>query len=284
MPDARAIGQTKIRAGDGRVEGYLATVDPSNGQSKRFAADEIGELRLPGVQDLVFGDARILDQVAKQGAVGFVALGPLRGAYQVEVSLQWRQRQKIIIDVGHHRQSVTARQLIQSTDDIVVKEEAREGLEVAIDQPAVGRHLEVLKGLGEREFADLPIQAIWAPIVRDISMFPMFPERLDIKMMRTGIGQDALKGTVGTVANADQRTEDIERHQLRPQTCRVHFAIHKSNSDDALVLNECALPHAAWLTARRWLRVRSGSRDVTPEPAPPRVPDVDFPKSRHRSR
>jgi hypothetical protein len=31
----------------------------------------------------------------------------------------------------------------------------------------------------------------------------------------------------------------------------VHFAIHKSNSDDALVLNECALPHAAWLTARR---------------------------------
>jgi hypothetical protein len=55
---------------------------------------------LPGVQDLVLCDARILDQVAKKRAVRLVALGPLRGAYQVEVSLQWRQRQKIIIDVG----------------------------------------------------------------------------------------------------------------------------------------------------------------------------------------
>src|SRR5258708_31385821 len=65
-------------------------------------------------------------------------------------------RSKIIIDVGHDRQSVTARQLIQRTDDIVVKKEAREGLEVAIDQPAVARHLEMRKRLGEREFADLP--------------------------------------------------------------------------------------------------------------------------------
>jgi hypothetical protein len=94
------IRENEIRARDGSVEGYLSAVDPSNGQSKRFAADEIGELRLPGVQDLVLRDARILDQIAKKRAVRFVALGPLRGAYQVEVSLQWRQRQKIIIDVG----------------------------------------------------------------------------------------------------------------------------------------------------------------------------------------
>ena len=133
------IRENEIRAGNGSVEGYLAAVDPGDGQSQRFAADEIGELRLPGVQDLVLRDARILDQVAKQRAVRLVAIGPLRGAYQVEVSLQWRQRQKIIVDVGHHRESVMARQLIQSTDDIVVKKEARERLEVTIDQPAVAR-------------------------------------------------------------------------------------------------------------------------------------------------
>jgi len=41
------IGENEIRAWDGSVEGYLATVDPGDGQSKRFAADEIGELRCP---------------------------------------------------------------------------------------------------------------------------------------------------------------------------------------------------------------------------------------------
>src|SRR5712664_1839346 len=69
------IRENEIRAWDASVECYLATVDPSNGQSKRFAADEIGELRLPGVQDLVLSDARILDQVAKERAVRLVAPG-----------------------------------------------------------------------------------------------------------------------------------------------------------------------------------------------------------------
>lgn len=81
------IRENEIRAGDGTVEGYLAAVDPSDGQSSRFAADEVRELRLPGVQDIVLRDARILDQVAKQRAVRLIAPGPLRGAYQVEVPL-----------------------------------------------------------------------------------------------------------------------------------------------------------------------------------------------------
>jgi hypothetical protein len=48
--------------------------------------------------------------------------------------------------------------------------------------------------------------------MRDIPMFPMFPERLDINMRRIGVRQDALKSAVGTFANADKRAEDIERH------------------------------------------------------------------------
>jgi hypothetical protein len=34
----------------------------------------------------------------------------------------------------------------------------------------------------------------------------------DVEMMRVGIGQDALEGAVGTVTNADQRAEDVERY------------------------------------------------------------------------
>jgi hypothetical protein len=45
------IRENEIRAWDGSVEGYLAAVNPSDGRSQRFAADEIGELRLPGVQE-----------------------------------------------------------------------------------------------------------------------------------------------------------------------------------------------------------------------------------------
>ena len=47
------VRENEIRTRNGSVEGYLAAVDPGNGQSERFAADEVGELRLPGVQDLV---------------------------------------------------------------------------------------------------------------------------------------------------------------------------------------------------------------------------------------
>jgi hypothetical protein len=110
----------------------------------------------------------------------------------------------------------------------------------------------MLKRFGEREFADLPIRAISAPIVRDISMFPMFPERLNVKMMRTGIGQDALKGTQWelsrTLISVPKTSNDISFGRRRVEC--ISLFINRI-PDDALVLNECALPHAAWLTARR---------------------------------
>src|ERR1700722_16533632 len=80
------VRKDKIRTRNGSVQGDLATVDPGNRQSERLAADEIGELRLPGVQDFLFGATRLFDQEAKQRAVGLIALGPLGRAHQVEVS------------------------------------------------------------------------------------------------------------------------------------------------------------------------------------------------------
>jgi hypothetical protein len=46
--------------------------------------------------------------------------------------------------------------------------------------------------------------------MRDIPMFPIFPERLDVEMVRAGIGKDMCKGSVGAVAYTDQRAEDVE--------------------------------------------------------------------------
>jgi hypothetical protein len=46
--------------------------------------------------------------------------------------------------------------------------------------------------------------------MRDIPMFPMFPEGLDVEIARTCVGRDAFKSTMRTVANADQRAKDVE--------------------------------------------------------------------------
>src|SRR5882757_932225 len=83
------VRKNEVRRRNRRIERNLAAVDPGYGQSKRFAADEIGELRLPGMKDLVFRNACVRDQIAKQRAVGFVSFGALRRTHQVEVLLQW---------------------------------------------------------------------------------------------------------------------------------------------------------------------------------------------------
>ena len=107
-------------------------------------------MRLPGVQDLVLRTARMLDQIAKQRSIGLVAFGPLRRADQIEVSLQWRQRKEVVVNIRNHRQFVSTRQPIKRADDIVIEEEVRKRIKVAMDQPAVARRLEMREGFGER--------------------------------------------------------------------------------------------------------------------------------------
>lgn len=46
------VGKDVVRARNGAVQRYLAPVDPGDGQSERLTADEIGELRLSGMQDV----------------------------------------------------------------------------------------------------------------------------------------------------------------------------------------------------------------------------------------
>src|ERR1700678_3938929 len=56
-----SVGADKIRTWNGGIERDPATVDPGNRQPQRLAPDQICELRLPAMQDLVPGDAGVLD-------------------------------------------------------------------------------------------------------------------------------------------------------------------------------------------------------------------------------
>src|SRR5207253_4480447 len=66
------VGQDEVRAWHRIVERDTAAVDPRDGQSERLSTDQIGELRLAGMEDLVLRDAGIVDQVAEQRSVRLV--------------------------------------------------------------------------------------------------------------------------------------------------------------------------------------------------------------------
>jgi hypothetical protein len=136
------VGKDEVRSRYGIIQRHLASVDPGDGQAERLAANQIRKLRLPGMQNFFLGAAGMLDQVTKQRAVRLVALRPLRRTHEVELSLQRRQREQIVIDVGHDRQPVAARQSVERTDDIVVEKEASERIEIVVDQaPLAGEEL-----------------------------------------------------------------------------------------------------------------------------------------------
>ena len=61
----RMSGKNEVRARHCGAERDLAAIDPDDGQAERLAADQIGELRLSGVQDLVLGTACMLEQVSR---------------------------------------------------------------------------------------------------------------------------------------------------------------------------------------------------------------------------
>src|SRR5580658_8792390 len=57
----------QIGRGYARVQGEAAPIDPGNCEAERLAAHHIGELRLPGVQDLRDGQPRCRDEETEEG-------------------------------------------------------------------------------------------------------------------------------------------------------------------------------------------------------------------------
>src|SRR6185312_10636784 len=82
------VGQDEVRSRHGIIECHLASIDPGNGQAEGLAANEIRELRLPGMQNGFLRAAGMLDQITKQRAVRLVSLRPLRRTHEIELSLQ----------------------------------------------------------------------------------------------------------------------------------------------------------------------------------------------------
>ena len=90
-----------------------APVDPGDPQPERLAPDQVGELRLVGVEDLVLADCRMIDEVSEQRAVRLVALGTFGGADEVELAPQRRRREEVVIDIGDDREAMAPPQHLQ---------------------------------------------------------------------------------------------------------------------------------------------------------------------------
>src|SRR6266498_4452172 len=93
-----------------------------------------------------------------------------------------------------------------------------EGLEVAPDQAAVGpTDAGGVKGLVEREPADVLVGAIGLAVVRDVPLFPVLPEGRRVDAARPRVVEDRPEDAAGAGGRIDERAEDIEGEQLRTQ-------------------------------------------------------------------
>lgn len=81
------VRKNVVRARNGGVQGDVAPIDPGDDQPERLATDEIGELRLPRMQDVAFRAAGMVDQVSEQSAVGLIAARTFRRAHEIEFVL-----------------------------------------------------------------------------------------------------------------------------------------------------------------------------------------------------
>ena len=93
--------------------------------------------------------------MAKETAIGFVALGALGRADEIEAALERRCRQQIIVDIGDHGQLAAARQPLERCGDIGIERETREGVEVKGDAVGITLDAEGGEGVGQALAADL---------------------------------------------------------------------------------------------------------------------------------
>src|SRR6202035_353848 len=109
QPDKRCdIRDDVIRPWNIVSERQSPSVNPGNRQSQRLSANKVGELRLTGMEDRIHWKIGATKEVPKQRAIRLVAPRTFGGAYQVEVNIQWRRLEQVIIDVRNDCQPVSA--------------------------------------------------------------------------------------------------------------------------------------------------------------------------------
>src|SRR3984957_20800600 len=81
------VRKNEIGLWHGRSQFDVAPVDPGDRQAERLAADHVGELRLPGMQDLIQGNAGVLQQIAEESPVRLVAARLFGRENQIEFAL-----------------------------------------------------------------------------------------------------------------------------------------------------------------------------------------------------
>ena len=78
------------------------------------------------------------------------------------------------------------------------------------DQARLTGQAKMRKRLLEREFTYPAVGPVRLPIVGDITVLPVLPERLNVDAVRTDIIKNAFECAILTLANADQRAKHVE--------------------------------------------------------------------------
>ena len=204
-----------VRLRHGRVQRDAAAVDPRDRQAQRLAADHVRELRLAGMQDVVAAASGMRRSDSGTACRPACSPSPAGRADQVEGAPQRRRGKEVVIDVGDHGQPVALGQPVERWRHVGEQRQAGERIEISLDQPGRSLDSEVLEGLRQRQLADVAIAPIGLPIVGDVALLPVLPERLDVGIARSAIGQHRLERRIGVGAGVDQRSEHVERQELR---------------------------------------------------------------------
>src|SRR5262249_16114115 len=110
---------------------------------------------------------------------------------------------------------VAAGQRIERGDDVGIKREAGEGIEVVADglDPALDDAKRPEAG-SKAIATNILVAAVGLPITRNVVFFPDLPKGFYVDVPGVGRLQNALEGAIGAVAHIHQSAEDVERQEF----------------------------------------------------------------------
>src|SRR5215467_14647158 len=187
-----------------RLQGDRSSDVCSSDLAEGLAAHHVGELRLPGVEDLAERDPGAIDEIPEEPAVGLVTAGPLRRA--------------------HEGEPVARGQPLEGGRHVRIEGEAGKGVEVALDQATIAaRDAKVPEGLIEGQAADLLVGPVGLAVMGDVALLPVVPERARIQVRNAHVGQDGPEHRRGAARRVDESAVDVEGQQRgqRPITWRT---------------------------------------------------------------
>ena len=91
--------------------------------------------------------AGMLNQIAKQCSVRFIATCTFGGTYQVEIAIKPSRGKEVIVDIGNDGQAETASQNVERLRNVRIEVELGKGFEIAPNQRRIAFYAKMSKSL-----------------------------------------------------------------------------------------------------------------------------------------